>query len=409
MKRYVAILALLVGVIPAAHADALPARFIITGSGYGHGVGLSQIGAKGLALEGKSAIDIAQYYFPGTLIDTSVAASTIRVNVAHQATYVSIALSTTGISQRIDLMSGSDSTTAINAQSGTSRQTFRFSIVGQKISAVMAPFEKGIPTTVYPAQSLFTLYWNSSNLSRVLLKSSTGNIELKYGKIQLRAVAMNGGSFRIEVTNTLKVDTEYVYGISEMSSSWPSSALQVQAIASRTYGIARLGSMKKECDCNLYSSKYDQVFTGYAKESEVKYGALWKAAVDQTAGQFITYGHKVISVYFSSSTGGTTQRSQDVWGTSFPYLTNVPDPWSLDIVLNPNYSHWQRVLNQSDVIIAFSLPDVATLKIDSRTVTNSALTVTATSSSGTSQQLPIGVFKSKLLIPSSWFEIAAGY
>ena len=52
-------------------ADPLPAQTIPTdfrffGSGYGHGVGMSQIGARGQALEGKSAVDILAYYYPGT-------------------------------------------------------------------------------------------------------------------------------------------------------------------------------------------------------------------------------------------------------------------------------------------------------------------------------------------------------
>ncbi len=43
MKR--ALLALILILIPnAAHADSLPDHFIITGSGFGHGVGLSQVG-----------------------------------------------------------------------------------------------------------------------------------------------------------------------------------------------------------------------------------------------------------------------------------------------------------------------------------------------------------------------------
>jgi hypothetical protein len=78
----------------------------------------------------------------------------------------------------------------------------------------------------------------------------------------------------------------------------------------------------------------------------------------------------------------------------------------LDIFLNPQYAHWQRVLIQRAVASAFNLPDVVTLAITARTVTNSATMITATSSAGTSAQLVVGDFKTKLKIPSSWFEIA---
>jgi hypothetical protein len=84
----------------------------------------------------------------------------------------------------------------------------------------------------------------------------------------------------------------------------------------------------------------------------------------------------------------------------------VPDPWSLDIFLNPYYSHWQRVLIQKDVAAAFNLPDVLSLKILGRTSTNSAINIDAISSTGKTSELAIGDFKVKLKIPSSWFEIS---
>ena len=36
----------------SARAEEIPATFSFTGSGYGHGVGMSQIGARGQAIEG---------------------------------------------------------------------------------------------------------------------------------------------------------------------------------------------------------------------------------------------------------------------------------------------------------------------------------------------------------------------
>lgn len=203
----------------------------------------------------------------------------------------------------------------------------------------------------------------------------------------------------------MKLDTEYIYGISEMSSAWPTAAIQAQAIASRTYGLSRIAVIRKDCDCNVYSTIYDQNFIGFSKESEPTAGLLWKSAVDATSSMSITYNGAPISVYFFSSSGGTTQRSEDVWGSSFPYLTNVADPYSLDILLNPTYSHWQRVINQKDMSAAFGLTDVATLVAETRTVTNSVVTLTALSTAGVKSTLAVGVFKSKLKIPASWFQI----
>ena len=54
-----------------AVAPALvPATFVFDGHGWGHGVGLSQWGARGLALEGKTYRDILTYYYTGVTVGT---------------------------------------------------------------------------------------------------------------------------------------------------------------------------------------------------------------------------------------------------------------------------------------------------------------------------------------------------
>lgn len=381
--------ALLLVVIPAsANAADLPQRFYVTGSGFGHGVGLSQMGARGLALEGKSAPEILNYFFPGTTLSNDIPLGDIKVNIAHATTYVTLSNSTGTIT-----LNRPDGTTATTIAVGS---TLKFAAVTKVISPTVAtPKQKSI---VIPALSGWNVTWDTGSV--VTVNNGGATTKLSYGQVNLKSVAN-----KIELTATMRLNDQYVYGISEMSSSWPDAAMQSQAIASRTYGLSRMGSIRKECDCNIYNTKFDQNYVGFSKESEAKYGALWKAAVDATSGQVLTYQGRAINVYFSSSTGGTTQKAADVWGTDFPYLTNVPDPWSLDVVLNPAYAHWLRVISQKDMAKAFGLPDVVSVRIDSRTVSNSALSLTATSSMGTTAQLLVGVFKTKLLIPASWFDI----
>ena len=381
----------LLALIPmSAHAASVPERFFISGSGFGHGVGLSQMGAKGLALEGKSSADILNYYFPGTALSTNSDLGNIRVNIAHASTYLTILNPTGALS-----LSKSDGTTVAQSPSGS---TLKFAVVTKVISpSISTPKQK---TIVFPASSAWNVTWDAGSV--VTVNNGGSTTKLAHGQINLKDIAN-----KIELTDTMRLNDEYIYGISEISSAWPDAAMQAQAIASRTYGLSRMGSIRKECDCNLYNTKYDQNYAGFSKESEVKYGSLWKAAVDATSGQVITYLGKPINVYFSSSTGGITQKAIDVWGTDFPYLTNVPDPWSLDIVLNPQYAHWLRVIGQADMAKAFGLSDVATIKIDSSSAAGAALYLTATSSAGMNAQLPVGTFKTKLLIPASWFSISS--
>ena len=387
MKKLLVIL-LLFATSTSAQAAGVPERFYVNGSGFGHGVGLSQIGAKGLALEGKNSSDIINYFFPGTTITVNPDLGNIRVNIAHLATYITITNSSGAIT-----LNKSDGTPVATIPIGS---TLKFAVVTKVISpTISAPKQKAI---VIPAATSWNVRWDAGTI--ITVNNGGTTTKLGYGEVNLKDV-LN----KIELTTTLRLNDQYIYGISEMSSSWPDAALASQVIASRTYGLSRMGSLRKECDCNIYNSKYDQNFVGFSKESEAKYGAIWKAAVDATSGQIITYQGNPINVYFSSSSGGVTQKASDVWGTDFPYLTNVPDPWSLDIVLNPQYAHWLRVISQADAAKAFGLSDVATLKVDARSTSNSALSVTATSSSGKTSQLQVGAFKTKLLIPASWFDI----
>ena len=46
----------------------LPDSFTLTGSGFGHGVGMSQFGALAMAKAGMSASDIVTYYYQGTSV-----------------------------------------------------------------------------------------------------------------------------------------------------------------------------------------------------------------------------------------------------------------------------------------------------------------------------------------------------
>ena len=418
MRRILGVLILICAIsqsgingVSAATPPAVPPHFILTGSGFGHGVGMSQIGAEGQALEGESSESILSHWFPGTQIVSLPDTGIIKVNIAHQVSSATISIASGFLQSGIDLSAMSDGSFD-SSTVGTATTSYKFAIVGKKIAATIV--NKLTPSRSLPAQNSWNISWTGTTgyaaipggdpFTVVRLISASGSILLKYGQVQLKVV---GG--KIEITDAMTLE-QYVLGIGEMPSSWLPAALEAQVIASRTYGLAHL-KLRSACQCNVYKSTSDQAYIGYAKEAEPGVGVNWKAAVAATESdpynaEVIEYLGKPISVYFFSSDGGQTQSSADVWGTASPYLISVPDPWSLDIFLNPQYSHWQRVLIQRDVAGAFNLPDVNSLAISSRTATNSAKTITATSSTGATAELSVGAFKSKLRIPASWFEIA---
>ena len=374
---------------PQASAVEVPTEFAINGAGYGHGVGLSQYGAKGQALEGKSAIEILNYYFPNAQVTPVEDTATISVNIAHQVPALSLVIPATDIA-----------TITVDTAVATSLppdSVLNFAISGKVISG---PGGSG---------KLWVIKWSNPE-SIISVNVGKSKFLVNHGYIQLRAVSAPGIGFRIEATNLLRLHDEYLYGIAEVPSSWPTAALESQVIASRTYALMRMNSIKKACDCHVYNSKYDQAFVGYSKEGEPRYGQFWKAAVDATAvdeshGLAITVDQLPVSVFFSSSTGGMTQRSVDVWGTDIPHLISVPDPWSIDPAVNRNYASWTKKVSQKVMAKAFGLADVIQIIIGERTATNSVLKITGVSSDGISKTLPVGTFKSAVKMPSSWFQL----
>jgi SpoIID/LytB domain protein len=389
MKRALTLVFLLTFISITNASAVVPKTFVFTGSGYGHGVGLSQYGAKGQALEGKSAIEILNYYFPNAQVTSVEDTATISVNIAHQVPALSLVIPTTD-----------SATVTVDTAVATSLppdSVLNFAISGKVISG---PGGSG---------KLWVIKWSNPE-SIISVNVGKSKFLVNHGYIQLRAVSAPGIGFRIEATNLLRLHDEYLYGIAEVPSSWPTAALESQVIASRTYALMRMNSIKKACDCHVYNSKYDQAFVGYSKEGEPRYGQFWKAAVDATAvdeshGLAITVDQLPVSVFFSSSTGGMTQWSVDVWGTDIPHLVSVPDPWSIDPAVNKNYASWTKKVSQKVMAKAFGLADVIQIIIGERTATNSVLKITGVSSDGISKTLPVGTFKSAVKMPSSWFQL----
>jgi len=75
------------------------------------------------------------------------------------------------------------------------------------------------------------------------------------------------------------------------------------------------------------------MYLGISAES-----AAASAAVDATKGQVLSFGGKVATTFFYSTSGGETESSIDWTGTALPYLVSVPDPYD---TISP-YHNWDR-------------------------------------------------------------------
>lgn len=385
--------------------DLAPEMFKISGSGYGHGVGMSQIGARGQAIEGKSAVEILNYYYPGTVVSPYPDNELIRVNLANLTTSV-IVKAVGGVGTitlfRGDLAVG-ESSEPLGSYQGDLTASFT-NLANSVIPSLSSPTAKFAPV---PPNKAWTIRWDSATTT-IALTNQGETKQYKYGQIVIKSVSNSVSSY-LAVTNTLRLHDEYLWGIGEVPSSWPPAALEAQAIAARTYALTKLSRVRTECDCQIYSTTVDQNFVGYSKEIERIYGIKWKEAVnrtfvDENSALVIIFEGKPINAFYSSSSGGFTQDVKDVWGSSFAYLQGVPDPWSLDIKINPRYAIWERQVTQKDMATAFGLDSIKSFRVDSRSKTESALFVTAFSSTGKSSTLTGEIFRARTKLPSTWIK-----
>jgi stage II sporulation protein D len=358
-----------------------------------------------MALAGQSSEQIIKYFYKDVVIEQKDDSKILRVNIGHLLASAKISTATKGSQlQIIQGEAGSESVLPVSSLA----DSISFSIIGSTVSPRVT---LGKTTQVLTRSRTFTIRWAGTRYLEgpdTLISVSHSGVtqKLRYGQIQVKAVKSPAG-YRIEMTNSVRLADEYLWGISEMPSFWPVAALEAQAIASRTYALSKAGIYRSVCDCDLYGSISDQTFLGYAKEIEKKYGVIWKDIVTRTTGLTITQAGIPITAYFSSSSGGKTELAINAWGSSKAYTQIVDDPGSLDLILNPRFVTWNREVPQSVIAAAFLLPDVVSLEILGVNESGTVAQIQATSSTGVQVALRGETFRSRTKIPSAWFSLVS--
>ena len=388
-------------------AAATPEKFSFTGSGYGHGVGMSQIGARAKALAGESATAILNYYYSGTKVETATDSKILRINIGHLLKSTKVRSDSNGAKLQLFAGALSESKTADVLLDIPSKTTLNVEISGSQLNISTT---QGANITPITNGTSFTLRWSGTRHmdgapTVISVTANSAVNKYRYGQIQFKVIKDKLLGNSLSIINSVRLQDEYLWGIGEVPSSWPLAALQAQAIASRTYALAKSLKIRTACSCHLYGSISDQSFVGFSKESEAIYGQFWKSAVDSTVGQIITYDGLPITAYFTSSTGGATETSEHAWGTATPYTLSVSDTASADIKLNPRFATWSRQISQSVIASAFLLPDVVSLEVLSVNPVGTVDQIKATSSTGTTAILTGETFRSRSKLPSAWFSI----
>ena len=369
--RRTSILTLLAALLAAGGASARPTvftppalkgtpRFLISGHGWGHGVGLSQYGAQGYAQKGFTYDQILAHYYPGTEPGTAPL-NRIRVLLANTASVTISSLAD------VKLKDAAGTTALLPAGSWTFGPGLKLRLPDSDEPQPLVGPVTFTPTTAQlffkrPYRGTFTLTTDGKKLTLV---------------------------------DTLGLEA-YLYGVvpSEMPSTWLPEALNAQAVVARSYALA----MRKTTGLfDVYGDTRSQVYGGVLAEKPTA-----TAAVDATAGEVLLYDGKVAATYFYSTSGGKTAAIADVWNSQpVPYLVSVPDPYDS---ISP-YHDWGP--------FSFTAPQLRkALKVpgrllDVQTTLNASGRVSEVDAIADKGEISVGAnaVRSALGLRSTWFRI----
>ena len=317
MRRTALLTALaLLAAVPAT-ADAA-VRHVIRGAGFGHGIGMSQYGAYGYALEGAKWPGILAHYYKGTRLSTAPSRP-VRVLLQPVDPYIRVR--------------GATSVGGRSLKPGT------MYIAKRGGGGIVVTNSRGRRVGTFGS----VIKFKSSDRMRLMgpaLNSVTSG--LYRGSIEVRVDS--GGVTSI---NELDMDS-YIRGVvaGEMPSSWPLEALKVQAVAARTYALA---TSKTSGAFDQYPDTRSQVYRGVTGES-----VRSDAAVKDTAGRIVTYAGTPAVTYYFSTSGGHTENIEFsfVGSLSKPWLVGVPDPYDTQ---SP-YHRWTVRLSEAALDRALRAP-----------------------------------------------------
>jgi hypothetical protein len=365
-------LAILIPASPASADSEEP--WVFEGGGWGHGVGMSQFGALGQAEEGRSYVDILQYYYTGTSVADMPGDHWTR---QENGLWVGLVPNTDTVT--LEAVGGPVTICqpADTCPPPPPYNTEEFTDVTVDPDEVWK-FEASDDATECRFRKLGeeSGHLKYRQCDALLSKADSTNVRFKidgteYARGEIRLTAAPEG-FHVVVTLPME---EYLYGLAEVPNDWHAEALKAQAVAGRGYALATAqarggadGSVRwAECGCHIRDTVADQAYAGWSKEvtGSPNLGERWTQAVDHTDREILTHPQStgyldIATTYYSSSNGGHSEDNEyGFGGTPRPWLRSVEDPWSADPQVNPlatwsvrvedaamaSYLGWDRALD----------------------------------------------------------------
>jgi SpoIID/LytB domain len=367
---------------PAA-APTLAASTTFYGRGYGHGVGLSQYGARGRALAGQTADEILAHYYPGATSGSIAAGTQIRVLLLHGFAGTASAPLT---------VIGRGGSWGLRGETGAYPADARARVTSSISAGTVAwhlviDDAKGAILRDGPAPADFRLEPRDP-ATTLQLVSKSSSYDLYRGTLRLIL-----GTSTADVVNELAMDS-YLRGVipAEMPSTWPLEARIAQTIAARSYAAFRLRPGVSTFD--VYDDTRSQVYLGVRRETSAT-----DAAVTATATRILRSGSATANALYHSTGGGATENNENVFVSStgakvagaVSYLRGSPDrnPSGVAYDAAAPYATWQTkaysIAALSTIFAADARTNVGTLAaldLHDRGVSRRLISVTLVGSLG---------------------------
>jgi SpoIID/LytB domain protein len=383
----IAVAMLLTSALPAAALD-VDGSVRIEGRGFGHGVGMSQYGARSMAAQGHTASQILRFYYTGVDVGPWNTSGTLLVGLNH------INGSRVWHTDTYSITNRSDSGDALTVHLGGS--TSLAVPAGREAVVRYRPGTDGAATTDCSVTVSGTtrnarcsdvrVTWpvvDAAPRTFVQVRRGDGLHDLTLAR-GILAFAQPSNRAHGDLHLRLEIPMQdYLFGINEMPSSWPEAALQAQAITARTYAQRFRSSTLASCSCNIGTTTTHQHYTGWGKEGEAGWGSRWVSAVRATDRQVVSAGGGLVTTYYSSSSGGHTEYVADIWGgNDLPHLAGKPDPYSVDAHANNPLASWVRTPTYAAFAAALGMDSVSSARVTETNRSGSPRTIAFNGSAG---------------------------
>ena len=287
------------------------------GRGNGHGVGMSQWGARGRALAGQTTGQILAAYFSSSTLGTTSPTSPVRV------------LLLSGFS------AASASPLTIHGRSGPwtiDGVTPQFPAdAALKVWRTSATVNGAATTTwhlrVVAADGVTTLYTGNPSSSTLVVRPGNST-----ARLQLDSKPTTSNLYRGRLTLALTrsylnvVDTvgldDYLKGVvpTEMPASWPVEALKAQVVVARSWTVKHLHPTTGAFD--VYDDSRSQIYRGVRGEN-----AAVTALITAQPGAVLLYGTTVVNAFYCSAAGGWTENNEDAFVPANGVISSAPLPY----------------------------------------------------------------------------------